>query len=282
VLFGAHVSSSGGIDTAIDRIEAIGGQAVQLFTQSPRAWRPTAHTPERLERFRERRDQAGVPYALCHALYLINLASPDRELRARSERALLVTLDVAGEIEADVVVHVGSHLGGGFEAGLELALPALERAAARTNPATWLLVENSAGAGGTIGRSIDELATIADRLGRPPRLGICLDSCHLWVSGVDVSDPETVAELLAEVDERIGLDRLRALHVNDAATACGSNSDRHANIGEGLIGDGLKAFVGHRLVQDLPAILETPGPDGRGPDEAELARLRALHEHAVA
>ena len=281
MLFGAHVSSSGGIDTAIDRIEAIGGHAVQLFTQSPRAWRQTAHAPERLERFRDRRAETGVAYTLCHALYLINLASPDPELRARSEQALLATLSVAREIEADVVLHVGSHVGGGFEAGLELALPALERAVSKTAPTTWLLVENSAGAGGTIGRSIDELATVVDRLGRPPCLGICLDSCHLWVSGVDLSSPNVVDALFDDVDGRIGLARLRALHINDAATACGSNRDRHANIGEGVIRDGLEVFVGHRLIQDLPAILETPGPDGHGPDEAEVARLRALHEHAV-
>lgn len=247
MLYGAHVSSSGGIHTAIDRIEALGGDAVQLFTQSPRMWRPTAHDPANLARFRERRREAGVGYVLCHALYLINLASPDDDLRTKSEAALRSTLAVARELEGDVVFHVGSH----------------------------------GGAGGTIGRSIAELVAIVERAGRHPRLGICLDTCHLYASGVDVTDPATVAALLADVDEGIGLERLRALHVNDSAAPLGSNRDRHANIGEGELGDGLVAFLGHPALQELPAILETPGPDGHGPDGAELEKLRALHERAL-
>lgn len=281
MLIGGHASSAGGIHTAIDRIEAIGGDAVQVFTQSPRMWRPTAHDPANLARFRERRAEAGVGYVLCHALYLINLASPDPELYAKSVTALVTTLDVARELEGDVVFHVGSHLGSGFEVGLERVVPAIEQALEHTSDTTWLLLENSAGAGGTIGRSVDELAIVCDRVGGHPRLGLCLDSCHLWVSGVDVSDPAIVDALLAEVDETMGLDRLRALHVNDAAAALGSNKDRHANIGEGVIGDGLASFVGHPSVQAIPALLETPGTDGHGPDANEIAKLRALHERAI-
>lgn len=275
------MSSAGGIHRAIDRIEAIGGDAVQLFTQSPRMWRPTVHDPANLERFRERRAEARVGYVLCHALYLINLASPDDDLRARSEAALVSTLRVARELEADVVFHVGSHLGSGFDAGLELVLPPLERALALTTPTTWLLLENSAGAGGTIGRDLDELLTIAEALGLPPALGFCLDTCHLWVSGVDVTDPATVDALLARLDERAGGERLRALHVNDAATPLGSNLDRHANLGEGVIGTGLEPLLGHPLVQGLPAILETPGPDGHGPDALQIKRLRRLHKRSL-
>lgn len=282
MLYGGHVSSSGGIHTAIDRIEALGGDAVQLFTQSPRMWRPTAHDPANLERFRERRREAGVGYVLCHALYLINLASPDDDLRAKSEAALRSTLAVARELEGDVVFHVGSHREAGLEAGLERVLPALERALGETADSTWLLLESSAGAGDTIGRSVAELALIVERLGRHPRLGLCLDTCHLYASGVDVTDPATVDALLAEVARGVGLDRLRALHVNDSAAALGSNRDRHANLGEGKLGDGLAAFLGHAALQELPAILETPGPDGHGPDRAELAKLRALHERALA
>jgi deoxyribonuclease-4 len=281
VLFGGHVSSSGGIHTAIDRIQAIGGDAVQLFTQSPRMWRPTSHDPANIERFRERRAEAGIAYVLCHALYLINLASPDDELYERSVAALMNTMDVAEKIEGDVVFHVGSHQGAGFEIGLERVVPALERALERTSEHTWLLLENSAGAGGTIGRSVDELAVIVDRLGRHPRLGLCLDSCHLWVSGLDVTDDAAVDALVAEVDDRIGLGRLRALHVNDAQAPLGSNRDRHANIGEGLLGEGLGAFLSHPRLQALPAVLETPGPDGHGPDEAEIRKARELHARAV-
>jgi deoxyribonuclease-4 len=282
VLIGGHVSSSGGIHTAIDRAEAIGADAVQLFTQSPRMWRPTRHDPANLQLFRERRAAAGVGYVLCHALYLINLASPDDELYEKSVAALLNTVAVAREIEGDVVFHVGSHQGAGFEAGLERVAPALERALAATSDATWLLLENSAGAGGTIGRSVEELAAIVERLDRHPRLGLCLDSCHLWVSGVDVSDPAAVDALLAEVDGAVGLARLRALHLNDAATPLGSNRDRHANIGEGLIGDGLGALLGQPGLQGLPVLLETPGPEGHGPDAAQIGRARELHARTLA
>ncbi len=276
MLIGGHVSSAGGIYTAIDRIEAIGGNALQLFTQSPRMWRPTAHDAASLERFRERRREARVGYALCHALYLINLGSPDDELYEKSVTALLATVDVARAIEADVVLHVGSHLGAGFEAGRDRAVPALARALDHAGGDIWLLLENSAGEGGTMGRSISELAAIVDALGSPPGLGLCLDSCHLWVSGVDVSDRAAVDALLAEVDERIGLERLRAVHVNEAAVPLGSNRDRHANLGEGVIGRGLATFVGHPRLRGLPQLLETPGQDGHGPDADQVRRLKEL------
>jgi deoxyribonuclease-4 len=280
VLIGGHVSSSGGIHTAVDRAVAIGADAVQLFTQSPRMWRPTAHDPANLAEFRRRRAEAGIGYVLAHALYLINLASPDQDLYEKSVTALVATLDVARELEGDVVVHVGSHRGEGFEAGLARVEPALRRALEHTGESTWLLLENCAGAGDTIGRSAEELEAIVQRLGGHPRLGLCLDSCHLYVSGFDVAQRDVVDELLAEVDGRVGLERLRAVHLNDAQTPLGSNRDRHANLGEGLLGDGLGVLLGHPLLQDRPFLLETPGPDGHGPDAEQIARARALWERS--
>jgi deoxyribonuclease IV len=278
VLVGAHVSTSGGIQTAIDRIEAMEGDAVQLFTQSPRAWRPTNHDPANLERFKQRRAEAGIAGAVCHAIYLVNLAAPDDVVYEKSVATLVNTVEVACAIEADgVVFHVGSHMGAGFEAGLERAVPALERALDSCSETTWLLLENSAGAGGTIGRSVDELAVLVDRLGRHPRLGVCLDSCHLWVSGVDVTDAGALDACVAELDDRIGLDRLRALHVNDAQAELGSNRDRHANIGEGVLGERLGVFLAHPSFQGLPALLEVPGKDGHGPDADEVRKLKELH-----
>jgi deoxyribonuclease-4 len=276
--FGAHVSASGGIDTAIDRIEAIGGDCAQVFTQSPRMWRPTNHKPEAIERFKERRREAGIGGVVCHALYLVNLAAPDDEIYEKSIRTMQTTVDVACAIEADAVIfHVGSHLGAGFDAGLERTSRALVQILERCEGDTWLCMENSAGAGGTIGRSLDELQTLLERLDRHQRLGICLDSCHLYVSGYDVTDPAVVDELVSEVDAGIGLDRLRAVHVNDSATPLGSNRDRHANIGEGVLGEGLGAFLAHPAFQHLSAYLEVPGPDKHGPDAAEIAKLRELH-----
>ncbi len=275
---GAHVSSAGGIHTAIDRIEAIGGDCVQVFTQSPRMWRPTNHKPESVERFKSRRAEVGVGGVVCHALYLVNLAAPDDEIYAKSISTMQATVDAACAIEADAVIfHVGSHLGAGFDAGLSRTCGALERILERCERDTWLCMENSAGAGGTIGRSLEELATLLDRLGGHPRLGVCLDSCHLYVSGYDVTDPQVVDDLVKEVDAQVGLDRLRALHVNDSAAPLGSNRDRHANIGEGLMGEGLGAFLAHPAFQGLGAYLETPGPDKHGPDANEVRKLRELH-----
>ncbi len=278
MLFGAHVSSSGGIWTAIDRGEEIGCDAVQVFTQSPRMWRPTNHTPEAVARFRERREEAGIASVVCHALYLVNLASPDPVIYDKSIAAMRASLEAADAIGAEgVIFHVGSHLGAGFDAGLEQIVPALRGLLELTTDDLWLLMENSAGTGGTIGRSTDELAAIHAALDHHPRLGVCLDSCHWYASGVDVTDAAVLDAAVADLDRQIGLDRLRCLHVNDSKEPLGSNRDRHDSIGAGLMGQGLHTFLAHPAFQELPAILETPGPDGHGPDAAELARLRKLH-----
>ncbi len=276
--FGAHVSSAGGIHTAIDRIEAIGGDCVQVFTQSPRMWRPTEHKPEAVAQFRERRREAGIGGVVCHALYLCNLAAPDDAIYEKSIATLRATIDTASAIGADAVIfHVGSHLGAGFESGVERTVVALDQILERCDGDTWLLLENSAGTGDTIGRSVEELATLIERAGDHPRLGICLDSCHLYASGYDVTEPKFVDALVTQIDETIGLDRLRALHVNDSATPLGSNRDRHANILEGELGEGLGAFLAHPAFQELSAYLEVPGVDRQGVSAEELAKVRDLH-----
>jgi deoxyribonuclease-4 len=279
VLFGAHCS--GGIKKALDNAVGMNADCVQLFAQSPRTWRFPEHDPQVLDAFRDRREELGMP-ALVHSLYLVNLAAPDDEIYRKSVETMRSTMDAACAIGADgVVFHVGSHLGAGFEAGLERALPALRQVLERCGERTWLLMENSAGAGGTIGRSVDELAVLFDELDRHERLGICLDSCHLYVSGIDVTDAATWDAVLREVDERIGLDRLRALHANDAKAPLGSNRDRHDNIGDGDMGEGLGAFVAHPGVQNLPVVLEVPGADGHGPNADEIKKLRELHARAT-
>ena len=282
MLFGAHVSSAGGIDTAIDRIEKIGGDCVQVFTQSPRMWRPTNHKPDAVQRFKLRRAEAGIGGVVCHALYLCNLATANDEIYDKSVATMRATVDVACAIEADgVIFHVGSHLGAGLEAGMGRAVAALEQILERCAGDTWLLMENSAGAGDMIGRSLDELAILVDALDGHPRLGLCLDSCHLYVSGVDVTDPAAVDALVRGVEESVGLDRLRALHVNDAAAPLGSNRDRHANVLEGELGEGLGAFLAHPSFQELPVYLEVPGKDKKGPDAEEITKLRELHARWV-
>jgi deoxyribonuclease-4 len=276
VLFGAHVSSAGGISNAVDRIEEIGGNALQVFTQSPRRWHPTTHADEELERFRVRRKEAKLGAVLCHALYLVNLASRDREIRKKSQAALRATMETAAAIEADAVVfHVGSHQGYGFKDALRAVKPALARLLDLTGERLWLCMENTAGAGGTIGRDVAELAALCDALGGHPRLGVCIDSCHWWASGVDVTDAEALDTALDEVDRELGLERLRCLHVNDAAVALGANRDRHEVVPRGRIGDGLATFLGHPTFRDLPAVLET-WPD-KGLTTKDMDELRRLH-----
>ena len=276
MLFGGHVGGS--VKAAPERAEAIGADALQLFVQSPRAWRFPNHDPEVLGSFEERARAAGMEAWIVHAIYLCNFASPDEEIYGKSVATLRSTVDTACAIGADgVVFHVGSHLGSGFEAGLDRAAPALEQVLERCSDTTWLLIENSAGTGGTMGRSIEEIAQLIDRLDGHPRLGVCLDSCHLWASGADVTDAAALDALLDEFERLIGLERLRALHVNDSVTPLGSNRDRHANLKEGVIGDGLATFLGNRRLQDLPAIVETEGQQGKGADEHEIRKLRELH-----
>ena len=276
--FGAHVSAAGGIDTAIDRIASIGGDCVQMFTQSPRMWRPTNHSEEAIASFRAKRAEHGIGGVVCHALYLCNLAAPDRTIHKKSIAALQATVAAGNAIGADgVIFHVGSALGAGFRAGLTRTCRALAQILERCDGDTWLLIENSAGTGDTIGRSLEELHTLIDRLDGHPRLGLCLDSCHLYASGYDVTDPETVDLIVQDVDNRVGLDRLGALHINDSTTRLGSNRDRHADVLDGEMGESLGAFLAHPRLQHLSAYLETPGPDRKGVTAADIEKLRALH-----
>ena len=279
MLFGAHCG--GGVKKALDRAAELGVDSMQLFVQSPRAWRFPDHDPADLAAFRERRKELGIGGVLVHAIYLVNLATPNDDFYDKSVSTLRSTVDAACAIEADVVFHVGSHLGAGMEAGLERCVPALLETLELCTDTTWLLMEDSAGAGGTIGRSLDELVALFDACERHERLGVCLDTCHLYVSGIDVTDRDALDDLLDDLDARIGLDRLRALHINDSAAKLGSNLDRHANIGQGLLGEQLGVFLSHPRLQGLPAFLEVPGPDKHGPDAKQLKKVRKLHAQWV-
>jgi deoxyribonuclease-4 len=278
VLLGAHVSSAGGIYKAVGRATELGSRSLQVFPQSPRVWKPAVHPDEDLARFRELAAEADT-VAVSHAPYLINLAGTDPVTIERSEAVLAQSLRTTrGFGGLAVIVHLGSHLGSGFEAGLERAAPVLERVLELAGDGTWLLLENTAGAGGTMGLTVEELALVIDRCGRHPWLGVCIDSCHLYASGVDVGDAAALDATLDELDSRIGLDRLKALHINDSQMPLGSNRDRHARVGEGLIGERLSVFLGRPRLQGLPAVLETLGHDGKGgeDDMRELERLWRL------
>jgi deoxyribonuclease IV len=279
MLLGGHCS--GGIKKALDNAHGFGMDAVQIFSQSPRTWRYPEHDPADLQAFRHHREELGIGAVTIHALYLLNLASPKADFYEKSVETLSKTVDTACAIGAETVVfHVGSHQGAGFEAGLERVAPALAQALERCDDTTWLCMENTAGTGDTIGRSLEELEALYEALDRHPRLGVCLDSCHLFASGYDVTDPKQLDEVVKKLDRLIGLDRLRCLHVNDSKTPLGSNRDRHENIGDGLIGDKLTVFLGHPKLQGLPALLEVPGA-GHGPDAEQMAKLRKLYAKAT-
>ncbi len=281
MLYGAHCS--GGVKKALDRAAELEAGSLQLFVQSPRMWRFPAHDPKDIAAFRARREELGIGAVVVHGLYLVNLASPNDEFYEKSIATMSATMDASSAIGADgVIFHVGSHLGTGFDAGLERVVPAMEQILEHSSETTWLLMENSAGAGGTIGRSPDELVALYEACGKHDRLGICLDSCHLWVSGYDVTDKAALDALLGDLDKRIGLDRLRALHVNDAKAPLGSNKDRHENLLDGLMGEGLGTFLAHPAVQGLPAVMEVPGDDGHGPGAADMKKLAELHERGLA
>jgi deoxyribonuclease-4 len=283
MLIGGHVSSAGGLDKAVERAEAMGCEAMQVFNQSPRAWRPTKYGPDALATFRARFDGSAVAVVVIHAVYLINVASDDAEVRRKSLASLTHALRIGDAIDADgVVVHPGSGKGATEARTLKLIGDAVVRALAETERCP-LLLENTAGAGGTVGRSIDELAAVVERAGGDKRLGVCLDSCHLHASGHDVRVADELSACVDACEQKLGLERLRCLHLNDSKTALGSNRDRHANLGEGELGeDGIRTFLAEPRFRDLPVLLEVPGPDGRGPDKRQIDIAKRLRDEALA
>ena len=233
-------------------------------------WRPTNHLPENLERFKERRAEAGIGGVVCHALYLVNLASPKDDIYEKSVTAMCNTVD-AGVRDRGRRRRLPRRLAprrGDGRRGSNGSSTALKKVLERCSDTTWLLMENTAGAGGTIGRSHRGARAVFERLDGHPRLGVCLDSCHLYASGYDVTDEAALDAMLDELDREIGLDRLRALHVNDSKAPLGSNLDRHDNVGEGLMGERLGVFLGHPTLQGLPAV-----PRGAGARRPRPGRL---------
>jgi deoxyribonuclease-4 len=283
MLIGAHVSSAGGLDRAVDRAEEMGAEAIQIFNQSPRAWRPTRYTDEDFAAFRERLEASPVESVYIHAVYLINVASDDKEVRRKSLESLTQALTVGDAIGAGgVIVHPGSGKGQKPEPTFKLAGKAFKEVLKRTESCP-LLFENTAGAGFTIGRTFEELAKVLEVSGSGERLGVCLDSCHLHASGYEVREAKAFKGVVDDLDRVVGIERLRALHMNDSMTAFASNRDRHANLGEGELGeDGLRVFLGEKRFKGLPVLLEVPGPDGHGPDKRQVDIAKRLRDEAGA
>ena len=284
---GAHVRAGKGLVPALDHGAEIGAEVVQIFTQSPRMWKASQYGPDVLDGYRAAQaDHPSVTATYCHATYLINLASPDPALAEKSRQCLDANLATAEGMGArGLVLHIGSHRGSGFDTALPGIVAglvgALDSVDARDDPCP-ILLENAAGAGDTVGRSFEELATVIGAAGGDERLGVCLDTQHLWASGVPFATVPDADDLLDLVAGTVGLDRLRCLHLNDSKVDFGANKDRHENIGDGTIGsEGLAALLGHPDLQGLPAILEVPG-EGDGPRAEDVAAARATWERGVA
>lgn len=277
--FGAHVKASGGVWTAVERGEALGVQAIQFFAGSPRTWKPQLYRSADAERFREARAASGLRFAVIHTIYLINLATVNEEFYEKSVVALVGAVTAAEQLGVEAIVtHIGSHQGAGFEAGLARVREALLRALEEVGDSrVRLLLENTAGAGGTMGVTFAELAAMIAATGGDERLGVCLDTAHLLASGHELRSAEGLEATVTSFAETVGLERLVMVHLNDSKTPLGSNRDRHENIGEGEIGrEAMRLIVNHRAFADIPGILEVPGYDGQGPDRANLDTLREL------
>jgi deoxyribonuclease-4 len=283
MLIGAHVSPAGGLPKAIERGVERGCHSIQIFNQSPRMWKPSVYREEDVAAFREAMSSSPIDAVLIHAVYLLNCASDDPDIRAKSLASLTYSLQVGHAIGAiGVVLHPGSAKTG--HAGEAIARAgATIREALEESEGCQLHLENTAGAGGTLGRSFDELASLVEAAGAGERLGVCLDSCHLFASGYDIRSTTGMTSVLRESGRKLGRGRVRSLHLNDSQTALGSNRDRHADIGKGELGeDGCAAFLSAPGIQGLACVLETPGPDRRGATAEEVTFAVKLRDRGIA
>jgi deoxyribonuclease-4 len=277
MLIGAHVSPAGGPANAVARGVERGCDAIQIFNQNPRAWKPTVYTDEQVADFRAAMASSRVDALLIHAVYLLNTATTDKEMRDKTRASLIASLRAGDALGAHgVVLHPGSALAGKVAPAIKRAGKVIAQALAESETCA-LHLENTAGTGGTLGRSFQELADLIDAAGGSKRLGLCLDSCHLFASGYDIRIEEGLTEVLDECADVVGLDRLGSLHLNDSQTPLGSNRDRHADVGEGELGRrGCAVFLSEPRFAELPCVLETPGPDRQGPTKAQITMTRRL------
>jgi deoxyribonuclease IV len=277
MLIGAHVSPAGGPAKAIERGVEKGCDAIQIFNQNPRAWKPTVYSDEQVAAFREAMTHSRVDALLIHAVYLLNAASDAKGFRDKTRASLIASLQAGDALGAHaVVLHPGSAKTGKVAPAIKRAGKVIAQALAESENCP-LHLENTAGAGGTLGRTFQELADVIDAAGGSERLGVCLDSCHLFASGYDIRTEEGLGSVIDDCVTTIGNGRVGSLHLNDSQTPLGSNRDRHADIGEGELGRrGCGVFLSEPRFEDLPCVLETNGPDGHGPDRAQITLTRRL------
>jgi len=282
MLIGAHVSTAGGLVEAHGRGVERGCEAIQVFNQSPRMWRPTRWKPDDIAQFLALMKKSPVKSVTIHAVYLINPATKDREMRKKSADSLIHALRMGDEIGADgVVLHPGSTVGEPRDEALPRVGEMLKRALAESDRCR-LLLENTAGAGNTLGRTFEELREVVDLAGGDKRIGVCLDSCHMYATGFDITTATKVSEVVEHFKKTVGIRRLKSLHVNDSMTPLGSNRDRHAIPGQGEIGEeGCAAFLSEPAFEKLPALFEGPGTSGHAPDKVDVDRMKELRRNGL-
>jgi deoxyribonuclease IV len=282
MLIGAHVSPAGGLPKAVERGVQLGCRAIQIFNQSPRMWRPTVYREEDVAAFKEAIANSPIGAVLIHTVYLLNCASDDAEVRSKSLESLTHSLRAGQAIGAcGVVLHPGSAKIGNVSEAITRAGQTIAQALSDSEGCE-LHLENTAGAGGTLGRSFDELAALIEAAGADRRLGVCLDSCHLYATGFDIRTSQGMTSVVREATRKLGKGVVRSLHLNDSKTTLGANRDRHANIGDGELGeDGCASFLSTPSFKDLPCVLETAG-GGTGPRAEEIALAVKLRERGIA
>ena len=276
---GAHVKTSGGVDKAIDRAEAIGAETIQIFSGAPQAWRRKEYRPEEVEAYKTRVVETGIEPAFVHGVYLVNLATDIQDNLAKSLHALTHDMNVCHLLgAAGVIFHIGSHRGAGYDQVLRQVVESIGNVVEATPEDTWLILENSAGMGGAIGSSFAELGGIIREAGSP-RVKVCLDTQHMFAAGYDVRTKDGLEAAMSEFEAEVGLDRLVAVHANDSKCDLAGGLDRHENIGEGHIGlDGFRSVMSHPAFKDVPFLLETPGFDKLGPDLRNVETLKSVRE----
>jgi len=276
---GAHESIAGGLHKAFDRARSVGCEAVQIFVKSNRSWAVKPLTKEEIARFKAKAEETGIRPVVGHAAYLLNLASPKERLWQRSRDSLIVELERCEALGLPwLVLHPGSHVGSGEEAGLARVAQALgEIHAATPGYRVRILLENTAGQGANLGYSFEHLAWLIEHTPEGERLGVCLDTCHVFAAGYELRTPQGYAETMEEFDRIIGLERLHAIHLNDSKGELGSRKDRHQHIGAGCIGlEGFHQLLNDRRLAGLPGLLETPKGEDLQEDRENLAALRSL------
>jgi len=272
------MSISGGVDTAFDRGEQVGCQAMQIFTKNNNQWRAAPLKEKTVERYHRRQAETGITPVVAHASYLLNLATPDDALWHKSIEALIIEMERCEVLAIPyLVIHPGSHVGSGEQAGIARAIEALNVAHDRLPQAqVKITLEITAGQGTNLGYRFEHLAAMIEGVKAGERLAVCYDTCHALAAGYDFRTPEGYAQVFRQFDQVIGLDRLVVFHLNDSKHDLGSRRDRHAHIGEGFVGEGFRHLLNDPRFQEIPMLLETPKSKDMHEDMENLARLRAM------